>query len=489
MSETTENLSIVVIGASGHLARTKILPALFALYCQDFLPKRFRVIGFARTPLTDAEFRASIAENLTCRYTPQESCEDRMKEFLACCTYLAGQYDSTEDIRALVPALRAAQDGAPDNRVFYLAVPPQVFLPVTHALGAAGFAAPPAAGTWCRVVIEKPFGHDRTSSDLLTMEMSQVFKEEQIYRIDHYLGKEVIQNLLVLRFANAIFEPIWNRHYVRSVQITWKENLTIEGRGGYFDTSGIIRDVMQNHLLQILSLIAMEPPARLDATHIRNAKVNALLCVPPPMLEDMAIGQYAATNRGGVHIPGYRDDPSVRPDSRTATYAAAALRVVNARWDGVPFLLRAGKGLDGRVSEIRMQFRPMPGGMFTTPDDETNELVIRIQPDEAITFRIWSKVPGLEMDLALHDLDFQYKTKFTQLIPDAYEDLLLDILRGEKSLFIREDELAAAWDVFTPVLNDIDRRKIEPEPYEFGTHGPAGADRLAKRHGVAWHAG
>ncbi|MCE9613146.1 MAG: glucose-6-phosphate dehydrogenase [Lentisphaerae bacterium] len=487
MTDLNDHLSIIVVGASGHLARTKVLPALFALFCQGFLPRHFRILGYARTPLSDDDFRRTVEENLTCRYTPQESCAERMGEFLARCTYRGGQYDSAADLRALGPALAEAHDGQPDNRVLYLAVPPHVFLPVARALGDAGLAQAPTPDTWCRVVIEKPFGRDRESSTLLTRDMETVFSEEQIYRIDHYLGKEVIQNLLVLRFANAMFEPIWNRHYIQSVQITWKENVGIEGRGGYFDETGIIRDVMQNHLLQILSLVAMEPPPRLDATHIRNAKVNALMCVPPLTPDNLVLGQYVATNRGGLSIPGYRDDPSVAPDSRTATYAAAALHVVNARWDGVPFLLRSGKGLDGRLSEIRIQFRPVPGRMYVLPNGAPNELVIRIQPDEAINFRIWSKVPGLETQLELRDLDLQYKTAFSQLIPDAYEDLLLDVLRGEKSLFIRGDELAAAWDIVTPVLHDIDQNQREPTTYEFGTRGPASADELAARYGVLWH--
>jgi glucose-6-phosphate 1-dehydrogenase len=337
-------------------------------------------------------------------------------------------------------------------------------------------------------VIEKPFGHDRESSDALTAAMARVFEEEQIYRIDHYLGKEVIQNLLVLRFANLIFEPIWNRNYIRNVQITWKENLTIEGRGGYFDGSGIIRDVMQNHLLQILSLVAMEPPPRLDATHIRNSKVNTLLCVPPPDIADVVLGQYTGTTRNGLTVPGYREDPSVPSDSRTATYAATALQVLNARWDGVPFLVRAGKGLDGRMTEIRIQFREIPGRMFASSMPSPNALVIRVQPDEAIYFRIVSKVPGLDLLLEPRDLDLQYKTAFTQLIPDAYEDLLLDVIRGEKSLFIREDELAAAWDVFTPVLHRIEREGAEPHAYEFGTTGPRAARDLVARYGVNWDA-
>lgn len=477
-------LSIVVIGASGHLARTKILPALFALYCQKLLPERFQIVGFARSAMTDEAFRALIGENLTCRYSPQESCEDRIAEFLARCAYRSGAYESTDDFRALAGGL--TDGGAPGNRLFYMAVPPQVFLPTALALGEAGLNRPPEPGLWCRVVIEKPFGRDRESSDDLTRAMAAVFSEEQIYRIDHYLGKEVIQNLLVLRFANLIFEPIWNRRYIQSVQITWKENLGIEGRGGYFDTCGIIRDVLQNHMLQILALVAMEPPPRLDAHHIRNAKVNALLCVPPPTLTELVLGQFVATDRGGVHIPGYRDDDSVTPDSITPTYAAVALKVENARWDGVPFLLRAGKGLNGRMTEIRIRFREIPGKMFALKNRAPNELVIRVQPDESINFRIVSKVPGLGMDLEMRDLNLQYQTAFTQLVPDAYEDLLLDTLNGEKSLFIREDELAASWDVFTPLLNQLDSGCIIPEPYEFGTAGPAAAARLAASFGITW---
>ncbi len=480
----TAPLSIVVIGASGHLARTKILPALFALYCQRLLPPTFRILGVARSVMTDAEFRASVEERLTCRYTPAESCSERMQEFLERCHYRAGAYDSAETFRGLAPELAA--DGVPANRLFYLAVPPQVFLPAARALGAAGLNAPASPERWCRVVIEKPFGHDRESSDALTRDLAAVFSEEQTYRIDHYLGKEVIQNLLVLRFANLIFEPIWNRRYIRGVQITWKENLGIEGRGGYFDGCGILRDVVQNHMLQMLALVAMEPPPRLDAHHIRNAKVNALLCVPPPTEGDAVVGQFTASDRGGIHVPGYRDDPSVASDSRTATYAALALKVENARWDGVPFLLRAGKGLNGRMTEIRIRFREIPGKMFRLPDQAPNELVIRVQPDEAIYFRILTKVPGLGMDLEPRDLNLQYDTAFTQLVPDAYEDLLLDVLKGEKSLFIREDELAASWDVVTPLLRALEARNTMPEPYMFGTAGPTGAELLAAAYGLRW---
>ena len=336
--------------------------------------------------------------------------------------------------------------------------------------------------------IEKPFGHDRRSSDALSRDIATVFEEDQIYRIDHYLGKEVIQNLLVLRFANLVFEPIWNRHYIHSVQITWKENLSIEGRGGYFDSAGIIRDVMQNHLVQILALIAMESPSRLDATHIRNAKVNALICVPPPSLETAVLGQYTGKNGNGDTVAGYREDPSVPDHSVSPTYAAIALRVENSRWDGVPFLMRAGKGLDGKMTEIRIRFHEIPGRMFKSGEKhlKANELVIRIQPDAAIYFTIMNKVPGVGMELETRDLDLQYASAFSQQIPDAYEDLLLDVLRGEKSLFIREDELAAAWDIFTPLLHEIDKSILKPDPYMFGSMGPERADSLAAEHNVKW---
>ncbi len=481
-------LTICVVGASGHLARTKIFPALFALYCQGYLPDNFRVVGYARSSLSDEEFRKRVEEKLTCRYTPDAQCEDRMREFLDRCRYCRGQYDSAEDFRSMTAACSESNEGNLGNLVVYLAVPPHVFTMAARAMGEAGITSRDADDGWTRVVIEKPFGHDRASSDQLTRDMAEVLSEEQVYRIDHYLGKEVIQNLLVLRFANLIFEPIWNRHYIHNVEITWKEDLTIEGRGGYFDESGIIRDVMQNHLLQILALIGMEPPPHLEADHVQNAKVNALVSVPPPTIDDVVTGQYTGTTEGKREIPGYREDPSVPGDSVTPTYAAVALRIDNTRWDGVPFLVRAGKGLDGRMTEIRIRFREIPGAMFDQRDEapEPNELVIRVQPDAAIYFNITNKVPGVGMKLEQRMLDLQYKLAFDEKIPDAYEDLLLDVLRGDKSLFIRSDELAAAWDIFTPLLRELDGAGTAPHAYEFGARGPAEADALAARHGVTW---
>jgi len=486
MSDQTDNLSIVVVGASGDLARKKIFPALFALYSQGFLPKRFNIFGFARSAFSDEEFRNRITETLTCRYTPNVSCQDRMAEFLSNCRYVHGNYDSRDAHLDLYEAMRKVE-GGPANRIFYMAIPPSLFAQVGSAIGGAGLVAFGPDLPWSRVVIEKPFGKDRESSDLLIREMAKVFTEEQTYRIDHYLGKEVIENLMVLRFANLIFEPIWNNMYIKNVQISWKEDIGVEGRGGYFDEFGIIRDVMQNHLVQMLALTAMEPPVGFEAGHIRNEKVKLLHSLVPPTIDDMVLGQYSAGSIKGRAFTGYTGDKSVAKDSRTPTFAACVVRINNRRWDGVPVLLSAGKGLDARMTEIRIQFKEAPGNIFCEIGGcpEPNQLVIRVQPDEAIHFRIVSKVPGLQFALEARDLDMQYKTAFSETIPDAYENLLLDVICGNKSLFIRNDELAAAWDIFTPVLHEIDKRAAAPEPYAFGSSGPAGCMKLRERLGIA----
>jgi len=488
MTVNTGRLTIVVVGASGHLARTKIIPALFALYCQKLLPEDFRIVGYARSCFDDGAFRKAVSEHLTCRYAPGESCSERMSEFLERCNYVRGEYDSTDGFLDLYQRLLEVQSREETDRVFYLAIPPALFLDVAHAIGNAGFVSCGTGSPWSRAVIEKPFGRDRASSDVLTTELAKVFTENQTYRIDHYLGKEVIQNVLVLRFANLIFEPLWCRQYVQQVSITWKENVGIEGRGGYFDEYGIIRDVVQNHLLQMLALTAMEPPDTFDAKRIRDAKVRVLKAIPPPTIDDVVIGQYTGANRGGATFPGYREDKSVSPDSLTPTFAALVLKVENDRWKGVPFLIRAGKGLDRKVNEIRIRFRGLPRNIFCGVQDclAPNELVIRVQPDEAIYFTVANKRPGLAMKLETRDLNLQYKSAFSDIIPEAYESLLLDVLRGEKSLFIRSDELAAAWDVFTPVLHEIDKRRIVPEPYEFaGTEPEAAAALLTRARGSA----
>ena len=472
---SSRHTSLIVVGASGDLARRKIFPALFALYCQQLLPEPFHVFGFARSEFSDAEFRGRIAEHLTCRYSPEGQCDLRVREFLDRCRFISGEYGSRDSFLDLYLKMRDVEQNQPANRLFYLAIPPSVFLDVARAIGDAGLVECGQKDPWSRVVIEKPFGRDRASSDALAQAMAEVFVEDQTYRIDHYLGKEVIQNLLVLRFANLVFEPIWNHRFIRCIEIVWKEDLSLEGRGGYFDQYGIIRDVMQNHLVQILALVCMEPPLRLDASCIAAEKVKVLRSIPPLELSDLVLGQYRESELNGTLYPAYVADKTVPHDSLTPTFAAARLRLNNPRWEGMPVFVTAGKGLDARMTEIRIRFREVPGNMFCQDGacPIPNELVIRVQPDEAILLSLINKVPGMDLKLESRNLDLQYKSAFAEQIPDAYESLILDVIRGDRSLFIRSDELQAAWDIFTPVLHEIERQKVVPSPYPFGSAGPA----------------
>ncbi|MBP7828283.1 MAG: glucose-6-phosphate dehydrogenase [Kiritimatiellae bacterium] len=484
--EHDKPLSLVLVGASGDLAQKKILPALFSLFSQNLLPPEVRFYGFARTPMTDTEFRQKAMEHLTCRYVPGANCAQWMDRFLARCHYQAGQYHSADSFLDLFRRMKGFEKTAEVNRLFYLAIPPSVFLDVAHALADAGLVTCGPGRGWSRVVMEKPFGRDRASSDEMARELVHVFSERQIYRIDHYLGKELVQNLLVLRFANIVFEPLWSREFIRGVDICWKEDIGIGSRGGYYDGIGVIRDVMQNHLLQILSLLAMERPAAVDARAVRDEKVKVLRAIPPLRQKDLVLGQYTGVERRGRRQPGYLEEPGVAPDSVTPTYAACVLRVENDRWRGVPFFMRAGKGLDGRLAEIRVRFRPVPGNPFARllPVLPENDLIIRVQPDEAINLRIINKAPGLALRLEETALDLRYHAAFKEIIPDAYECLLLDALRGDKSLFIRADELAAAWDIFTPILHETEIDRVRPEPYPFGSAGPAATRELAAREGI-----
>ncbi len=486
--DRSQPLAVVVIGASGDLALKKIFPALFALYCQDLLPTTFHIVGFARSPMSHEEFRNRVEERLTCRYVPGEKCDERMQSFLSRCTYVSGNYDSPESFQQLHAELDKLDPGRMENRIFYMAIPPFLFLDVAHALRDAQLVSHGSDSNWSRVVIEKPFGSDRASSDALTESMCQVFNEAQTYRIDHYLGKEVIQNLLVLRFANLIFDPIWNRNHIKNVRITWTENLSLEGRAGYFDQYGIIRDVMQNHLLQMLSLVAMEQPVALNSTYVRDEKVKALRAVKPLTLDDLVVAQYTAGVSGGKQHFGYLEEKGTPPDSITSTYAAAVLQVNSRRWAGVPFLLRAGKGLDDSKTEIRIRFRSMPGNIFADAAKglPNNELVITVQPDAGLTLRIVNRVPGLGIRLDETKLDLRYASAFDGVIPDAYESLILDVVQGDKSLFIRADELEAAWDIFTPVLHELEAKRVKPETYPFGSHGPEAANALAARFNASW---
>eukprot|EP00879_Flechtneria_rotunda_P011986 GHRR01012519.1.p1 GENE.GHRR01012519.1~~GHRR01012519.1.p1 ORF type:complete len:565 (+),score=146.91 GHRR01012519.1:1727-3421(+) len=432
---TVSSLSVIVLGASGDLAKKKIFPALFALYYEGLLPEHFQIFGYARSKMADDEFREMIAKTLTCRVGARDRCVDAQDKFLQRCFYQPGPYDKPDGFKYLSNRLSEQEAVKPRaNRMFFLSIPPNVFLSAT---GNAVDQARSKSG-WTRVIVEKPFGRDSASSKELGMGLAKHLDEDQIYRIDHYLGKELIENLTVLRFSNRVFEPLWSRQYIRNVQIIFSENFGTEGRGGYFDQYGIIRDVIQNHLLQILALFAMEQPVSLDAEDIRNEKVKVLRSMKMVTLDDVVTGQYRARGK----LPGYLDDETVPKGSVTPTFSAIAMFINNHRWDGVPFLLKAGKALNKRRAEIRVQFRHVPGNLYrdkqgADPDAACNELVIRIQPKEAIYLKINNKVPGLGLRLDQTRLDLQYQEEYQGELPDAYERLLLDVVNGDKRLFIR----------------------------------------------------
>ncbi|XP_062211531.1 glucose-6-phosphate 1-dehydrogenase, chloroplastic-like isoform X2 [Phragmites australis] len=480
-------VSITVVGASGDLAKKKIFPALFALFYEDCLPEHFTVFGYARSKMSDEELRNMISMTLTCRIDKRENCGDKMEQFLQRCFYQSGLYNSEEGFAELDRKLKEKEAGKLPNRLFYLSIPPNIFVDVVRS---ASRTASSSSG-WTRFIVEKPFGRDSESSGELTRSLKKYLAEEQIFRIDHYLGKELVENLSVLRFSNLVFEPLWSRNYIRNVQLIFSEDFGTEGRGGYFDNYGIIRDIMQNHLLQILALFAMETPVSLDAEDIRNEKVKVLRSMRQLKLEDVVVGQYKGHTRGGRSYPGYADDPTVPKGSITPTFAAAALFIDNARWDGVPFLMKAGKALHTRRAEIRVQFRRVPGNLYrrnigTDLDKATNELVLRVQPDEAIYLKINNKVPGLGVRLDSSNLNLLYSERYRREIPDAYERLLLDAIEGERRLFIRSDELDAAWGIFTPVLRELEHKRVAPELYPYGSRGPVGAHYLAANYNVRW---
>lgn len=467
-------LTIVVLGASGDLAKKKTFPALFQLHRRKLLPPHALIVGYARSNLSNDEYQNLIKSG--CKGAK----EDELQTFLDKTFYFRGNYDSSESFIQLDKFLaseepkRGGENGS--NRIFYFAIPPTVFVSAAKAIQPNALSKT----GWNRIVVEKPFGRDTESSVVLAKELGSLFSEDQLYRIDHYLGKEMVQNLMVLRFANEVFEPIWNRNHIKNVQITFKEDFGTQGRGGYFDESGIIRDVMQNHLIQILALIGMEPPVSLNAEDVRDEKAKLLRAIPPLTLPDIIIGQYVSDSSSPE--PSYLSDPTVPPTSITPTFACAVLQVNNSRWQGVPFILRCGKALNERKAEIRIQFRKPANNLFESL--QPNELVVRVQPGEAVYLKMTTKKPGLTLENVYTELDLSYANRFTaDPLPDAYERLILDVIRGDHNLFVRNDELTAAWKIFTPVLHKLEEEKIKPISYKFGTRGPPEADELAQRYG------
>ncbi|XP_071712999.1 glucose-6-phosphate 1-dehydrogenase 6, cytoplasmic-like [Rutidosis leptorrhynchoides] len=422
--------------------------------------------------------------------TPCKGCEDTHEEdvskFLPLIKYVCGPYDSEEGFQSLdkeISAYEKSKDntGGPSRRLFYFALPPSVYPHVCKMINS--FCMTKSEGGWTRIVVEKPFGHDLNSAEELSNHLGKLFNESQIYRIDHYLGKELVQNLLVLRFANRLFLPLWNHDNISNVQIVFKEDFGTEGRGGYFDQYGIIRDILQNHLLQVLCLVAMEKPVSLKPEHIRDEKVKVLQSILPIKDEEVVIGQYE----------GYRDDPTVPNDSNTPTFATMVLRIHNERWEGVPFILKAGKSMNSKKAEIRVQFKDVPGDIFKCKSKGRNEFVIRLQPSEAIYMKLTVKEPGLEMKTTQSELDLSYRQRYQDvIIPEAYERLILDTIRGDQQHFVRRDELKVAWEIFTPLLHKIDNSEVKSLPYKPGSRGPEEADKLAEKvgyvqtHGYVW---
>ncbi|TVU15490.1 hypothetical protein EJB05_39013 [Eragrostis curvula] len=502
-------LSIIVLGASGDLAKKKTFPALYNLFDQGFLQSgEVHIFGYARSNLSDDGLRERIRGYL--KGEPED-----VSEFLQLIKYVSGSYDSGEGFENLdkeISKYEASNQSGSYRRLFYLALPPSVYPSVCKMIRTYCMN-PSSHPGWTRVIVEKPFGKDLDSAEELSSQLGELFEEHQLYRIDHYLGKELVQNLLVLRFANRFFLPLWNRDNIDNIQvcreliyqkygmliipnmqIVFREDFGTEGRGGYFDQYGIIRDIIQNHLLQVFCLVAMEKPVSLKPEHIRDEKVKVLQSVNPIKSEEVVLGQY----------DGYKDDPTVPDDSNTPTFASVVLRVHNERWEGVPFILKAGKALNSRKAEVRVQFKDVPGDIFKCKKQGRNEFVIRLQPLEAMYMKLTVKKPGLEMATEQSELDLSYGMRYQNVkIPEAYERLILDTIRGDQQHFVRRDELKscpdpvpvdiqAAWQIFTPLLHDIDDGKMKAVPYQPGSRGPKEADELSAKvgyvqtHGYVW---
>ena len=504
--ERGDPCTLVIFGGAGDLARRKLLPALYQLAKEKLLDPTFAVVGVSREAMSDAQFcdsiHAALAASEEVRFEEDEAW-DWLKRRLY---WLSTDATQPEGYPALAERLRAVEgtrEGLAPNRLFYLAVPPSIFTPIVQNLSASGLAPRdpnPNAEPWARVVVEKPFGRDLNTARALNGLVLSLFAEPQVYRIDHYLGKETVQNILVLRFANSIFEPLWNRQSISHVQITAAETVGVEGRGRYYEEAGVIRDMFQNHLLQLLTLTAMEPPSRMRADEVRDEKVKVLRSIrwltPESIPDNVVLGQYAAGALGGQPVPGFREEPNVAPDSKTPTYAAMRLFIDNWRWKGVPFYLRSGKRLGKRVSEIAVQFRSPPHLMFGNRLDDSmrpNVLVMRVQPNEGVSINFEVKVPGAavaltsDVEVAAVDMDFSYKGAFGETATPAYQTLLLDAMIGEATLFTRSDEVEAAWKLIDPVLEYYAAHPPGKMPqYPAGSWGPSRADVFIARDGHAW---
>jgi glucose-6-phosphate 1-dehydrogenase len=492
----TQPCTVVIFGASGDLTRRKLIPAIYNLLLDHMLPPDLAVVGTGRKDLRHEGFRASLREGVK-KYSRRPLDQDTWSTFESRLFYLRGSITEPSTYAEMKSTLEKIERdlNLPGHRIFYLAVPPDGFAPICQGLQRAGLTHPPAPTLpFCRIIVEKPIGHDLESARQINTALAQVFDESQIFRIDHYLGKETVQNLMVLRFANSIFEPVWNSKYIDHVQITVSEAEGVGTRATYYEEIGALRDMVQNHILQLLCLVAMEPPHSLDPDVVRDARMNVLHCLRPIVgkdVERMTVrAQYSHGKSGGVEIPDYRREAGVPADSTTETYVALKLFVENWRWAGVPFYLRTGKAMPTRASEVAVQFKDIPQILFNANPNApqaANVLALRIQPREGFSLRVTSKVPGTKAQTRPVEMNFNYGDSFAGGTPEAYERLLLDVMVGDASLFMRRDAVEASWDWITRIL---DGWKMEGarqlSEYAAGTWGPAEADRLIQAEGRTW---
>jgi glucose-6-phosphate 1-dehydrogenase len=492
----------VIFGASGDLAARKLIPSLFHLHQRRLLPNAFYVLGVGRTVLSETDFRARVREAAQ-RHAPGGAFDAAAwTEFEARLHYQAGDYDDPSTYETIVRLTKELDQwhGAPGHLLFYLSTPPLLYEVVVERLAAAGLngaaGGRPVEGgwPWRRIIVEKPFGRDAATARALNRTFAAAFTEDQIYRIDHYLGKDTVQNILMLRFANTIFEPVWSRLYIDHVQILVAESIGIEHRAGYYDGAGCLRDIFQNHMLQLLAVTAMEPPATFDADRVRDERAKVVRSIRPYTKErvaaDTVFGQYGPGTMGGMPVPGYREEPGVRPGSTTDTFVAMRCYIDNSRWRGVPFYLRSGKRLPSRVTEIAVQFRHVPHSLFNPlrPEDlSANLLILRIQPGEGISLRFEAKHPGPKLCLSSVTMDFDYREAYRVEPPEAYERLFIDAMLGDQTLFARQDEIELAWQLLAPVLERGEGVPSDAFPnYAPGSWGPPEAMRLPEHDGRLW---
>ncbi len=481
---------LVIFGVTGDLSRKKLMPAIYDLANRGLLPPGFALVGFARREWSHSDF-AQVIHGSVKEHARTPFREEVWQQLAEGFRFVPGDFDDDgafENLRKTLEELSAVR-GTGGNYAFYLSIPPRFFPQVVQQLKKHGLAEAPGR-SWRRVVVEKPFGHNLESAQELNRILDEVFPPSAVFRIDHYLGKETVQNILALRFANELFEPIWNRSYVDHVQITMAEDIGIDGRAGYYDGIGAARDVIQNHLLQLLALTAMEEPVSFDADSLVAEKIKVLSAVtlPKDLARHTARGQYTRGWQGGVEVPGYLEEEGIPPDSRTETYAAIRLEIDTRRWAGVPWYLRTGKRLGRRVTEVAVVFQRAPHLPFSktaTTELGQNALVIRIQPDEGVTVRFGSKVPGTSMEVRDVTMDFAYGESFTESSPEAYERLLLDMLLGDPPLFPRHEEVELSWKILDPI-EEFWAEHGAPDPYVAGTWGPASADAMLARDGRSW---